>query len=320
MGLFFLFPSLLLTPFSDSATDYSPTLQDDAEAAANMTRVLIKALPRLITKHMGDAARLTELLTIPTLMNLELYLDLRMITVSGFPLCYFPLKNLASNISPRWKIQAYELLWDDLIKLFLKNSDPSVLAATLKSIVHLNGTEVLANTNSAKMAELEEAIFSAFRTLVIGRNVDTSTFDEDAVIALDAACSRIGMLISYRNISAAIDEESDGASAWSILLSVARRGSYGYRPEASVSLPLGNILSLRNAPVLLISFPLSQMVETAMETLSRHIFWRAKVDGDNDVKRNDLLDKREDLLDCLREYAIDTNSNALNSVKRTVRR
>lgn len=46
------------------------------------TRALIKALPKLFTKHQTDTSRMTELLKLPQLMRLDLYLEMRMMTVS----------------------------------------------------------------------------------------------------------------------------------------------------------------------------------------------------------------------------------------------
>ena len=48
----------------------------------DMTRALIKGLPRLFIKHQTDQNRISDILLIPTLMNLDLYLEMRMITVS----------------------------------------------------------------------------------------------------------------------------------------------------------------------------------------------------------------------------------------------
>ena len=51
----------------------------------DMTRALIKGLPRLFIKHQTDQNRISDVLLIPTLMNLDLYLEMRMITVSFVP-------------------------------------------------------------------------------------------------------------------------------------------------------------------------------------------------------------------------------------------
>lgn len=46
------------------------------------TRALIKALPQLFTKHQTDTPRMAELLKLPQFMRLDLYLEMRMMTVS----------------------------------------------------------------------------------------------------------------------------------------------------------------------------------------------------------------------------------------------
>ena len=51
----------------------------------DITRELIKGLPRLFIKHQTDQNRIADVLLIPTLMNLDLYLEMRMITVR--PIC-----------------------------------------------------------------------------------------------------------------------------------------------------------------------------------------------------------------------------------------
>lgn len=50
--------------------------------ANDITRELIKALPRLFIKYQTDQNRIANVLLIPTLMNLDLYLEMRMISVS----------------------------------------------------------------------------------------------------------------------------------------------------------------------------------------------------------------------------------------------
>ena len=46
-----------------------------------MTRELIEELPRLFAKYQADQNRIVVVLQLPTLMNLDLYLEMRMISV-----------------------------------------------------------------------------------------------------------------------------------------------------------------------------------------------------------------------------------------------
>jgi cohesin complex subunit SA-1/2 len=62
------------------------TVQGEEETVTNdITRALIKGLPGLFIKHQTDQNRIADVLLIPTLMNLDLYLEMRMITVSPTP-------------------------------------------------------------------------------------------------------------------------------------------------------------------------------------------------------------------------------------------
>jgi hypothetical protein len=51
-----------------------------------MTRTMTKTLPRLFARHQADRGRMADLLLIPSLLELDLYLDLRMTTVCSLPL------------------------------------------------------------------------------------------------------------------------------------------------------------------------------------------------------------------------------------------
>ena len=57
----------------------------------DITRELIKGLPRLFIKHQTDQNRIADVLVIPTLMNLDLYLEMRMITVRPIFSSYAPV-------------------------------------------------------------------------------------------------------------------------------------------------------------------------------------------------------------------------------------
>lgn len=200
-----------------------------------MTRILVKALPKLIAKHQTDVSRLADILSIPHLMSLEMYLDLRMVTVSP---CFLFVPRLRSLLTPIFSLlQAYETLWDDLTKVFLKNSESIVLGPAITAISYLLSSDTLANTNTAKYVELEDALFTSLRTAVDGRDVDSAGLNEDDVAALSSICMRIGLLYNYKDLGAAMDEDEGGkqSSGWAIILALGGRGSLGYKEESKVS-------------------------------------------------------------------------------------
>jgi len=58
--------------------------QGDLESAhIDITRSLIKTLPQLFAKYQTDESRMIEIIQLPQLMKLELYLEMRMLNVSA---------------------------------------------------------------------------------------------------------------------------------------------------------------------------------------------------------------------------------------------
>jgi hypothetical protein len=54
---------------------------EEDTVVSDTTRALIKSLPGLFAKHQTDEARIAVVLSIPLLMNLDLYLEMRMTAV-----------------------------------------------------------------------------------------------------------------------------------------------------------------------------------------------------------------------------------------------
>lgn len=179
----------------------------------DITRALIKGLPRLLMKHQTYQNRIANVLALPTLMNLDLYLEMRM------------MANYAS-------------LWDDITKQFLAHSEPGVLRAAIGALKHLLGAMSLSNQNNGKMLELEDELSSALRDAVAGREeIEVAGFDEDEVIVLGALCARLSELCGTRDMSAWMEEDEGGkqSSAWDIVSALVERGRLGYKEEAFVS-------------------------------------------------------------------------------------
>lgn len=111
-----------------------------------------------------------------------------------------------------------------------------MLNSALLTIRHLLDTAALANSNAAKVGELETALFGALRDAIDGRDVATAVFDEDELPTLEAACRRIGLLLAFRPAVGAMEEQDDADSptGWTLLLDLANRGSLGYVEEAQV--------------------------------------------------------------------------------------
>ncbi|KAF8062324.1 hypothetical protein FPV67DRAFT_1508040 [Lyophyllum atratum] len=242
----------------------------------DITRELIKGLPRLFIKHQTDQNRIADVLLIPTLMNLDLYLEMRMIT-------------------------GYGSLWDEVTKQFLSHSSLNVLTHAMAAIRHFMDATSLSNTNSTKILELEDELSTILRDTVAGRDeIEVASFSEDEVLSLSALCTRLAVLFGSRNMTAWIEEDEGGkqSSAWDILNALIERGRLGYKEEET-------------------------MIEQALHVLTLHIIWKGKYLTNDpeptpeDVRfKESLVTQREALLEKLVEYAVGTQSNTADNVKR----
>ncbi|KAJ7481621.1 hypothetical protein FB451DRAFT_132924 [Mycena latifolia] len=253
---------------------------EDETVTNDITRALIKGLPRLLMKYQTDQNRIANILTIPTLMNLDLYLEMRMIT-------------------------GYAGLWDDIMKQFLSQSAPNVLNVAVQAIMHLMAATSLSNTNSTKILELEDELSSALRDAVAGRDeIEVAGFDEDEVIALGALCTRLSELCGFRNMCAWMEEDEGGkqSSAWDIVSALVERGRLGYKEEAFMITQALDLLTKH----LMWKAQHLRMEGDSPEPSPEELRAREKIQ-----------EQRDSFLEKLTEYAVGTQSNTAEAVTRT---
>ncbi|KAI0031520.1 hypothetical protein K488DRAFT_51948 [Vararia minispora EC-137] len=245
---------------------------EEETVTSEITRALIKGIPRLFAKHQADEKRIGIVLLIPPLMNIELYLEMRMIT-------------------------AYENLWDDVAKQLLSHSSQTVVSNAVATVRHMMDATSLSNTNSTKIAELEDELVTSLRDIVAGREeLEITTFNEDEVLKLGAVCSRVAALTATRDMSIWMEEDEGGkqSSAWDIIAALAERGKLGYKEE-------------------------KQMVQQCIEVLNLHILWKARhlpnEPGESQA-RNSFIEQRQILLDKLVDFSLGTTSNTVDGVRR----
>ncbi|EAU84056.2 cohesin subunit [Coprinopsis cinerea okayama7 len=249
---------------------------DEENLLNDITRAFMKALPRLFIKYQADPYRIAEVLIIPPLLNLELYLEMRMIA-------------------------AYSNLWDDVIKQFMSHSSMAVLSNAMSAITHFMATTSLSNTNSTKILELEDELSSALHDAVAGREeIEVASFNEDEVLALAAICTRVSVLTGARNMSAWIDEDEGGkqSSAWNIISAIADRGRLGYKEEETMVEQALNVLTLH------------------MYWKAKGLLVATDPNAEENPYKEVLQEQRESLIDKLKEYAVGNQSNTVDGVKR----
>ncbi|KAG8773087.1 hypothetical protein FRC15_002275 [Serendipita sp. 397] len=253
---------------------------DDNASWDDITLALIKALPSLFIKHQTDAARISKVLAIPPLMNVGMYLELRM-------------------------INAYEALWDDVSKQFLTHSSPNVIRRAVSSIRHMLFTASLRNINKKKFAELEEELASSLRRLVgTGRaslkSLETANLNNDRLHTLSTTIYRSAAILSVKDMSAWL-EDDDGGKALRILditTSVIERAKLGHKNEDHV---------IEQAISILFSYILwKSHGVTAADGSS----------AEGHALQQALKQLRDPILQNLTEYVIGENSQVTQDVKR----
>lgn len=183
-------------------------------------------------KHQTDESRISDVLLIPQLMNLDMYLEMRMVTVRSVWCSAASLASLTSH-----NVQAYTSLWEDVTKQFLSHSSPVVLANAVATIRRMMEATSLSKTNSTKILELEDELSTSLRDAIAGRDeIEVATFTEDEVLSLGAICARLAALSGIRDMTSWMVEDEGGkqSSAWDIVSALAERGRLGYKEEETV--------------------------------------------------------------------------------------
>ncbi|KIK67211.1 hypothetical protein GYMLUDRAFT_93035 [Collybiopsis luxurians FD-317 M1] len=259
------------------------TRKDDNSTSESITQALIKALPRLFIKYQTDENRIIDVLTLPTLMNLEVYLEMR-------------------------ETNAYISLWSDVAKQFLTHTSSYVITTAVQTMIsHLLANTALSNINSEQILELEDQLATSLRDTVAGpapppssesessvvaRDIEICLLTEDEVITLTSVILRLRSLAQYRDLTSWMEESEGGkrSSAWDVLSAVSERARLSLDGEG-------------------------EMLQQCIQLLTLHIMWKSKrllsgVGADplpeevND--RDNLFSKRSALLEKLVEYAVGT--------------
>ncbi|KIJ64745.1 hypothetical protein HYDPIDRAFT_28110 [Hydnomerulius pinastri MD-312] len=249
---------------------------EEETVVSDITRALIKGLPRLFIKYQTDETRISDVLLIPPLMNLDLYLEMRV-------------------------MNAYTSLWDDVSKQFLSHSSQAVLTKAVSTIRHFMAATSLTNTNSTKILELEDELATQLRDAVAGREeIEVASFTEDEVLALGAVCARICALAGSRDICSWMEEDEGGkqSSAWDIVCALVERGRLGYKEEERMIEQGLHLLGLH------------------IIWKTRGLPDAKDASPDSEKFRDTLREQRDSLLEKLVEYVVGQQSNTAEGVKR----
>ncbi|KAF8752143.1 STAG domain [Rhizoctonia solani] len=249
---------------------------EDESVTADITRALMKALPRLFAKVQTDEKRVGDVLLLPQYMNLDMYVELR-------------------------ETPAYEQLWNDVTKQFFSHSTPTVLRHVVSVIQQFTQTTSLANTNALKILELEDELATSVRQLLAGREeLDIVTFTEDEVHALSAFVLRLHTLYGVRDMTAWMEEDDTGkvSRLVDVLGALSERGRLGYKEEEMM---MNESLQLL---VLYVAWK-ARLLQTS-----------PMAEDDRTKAYEELKEIRDALTERLVQFSVGTQTNTIEGVKR----
>ncbi|KAH8981938.1 hypothetical protein EDB86DRAFT_2973582 [Lactarius hatsudake] len=227
--------------------------------------------------------------------------DITRALIKSLPLLFTKHQTDEARIAVMRMTAAYASLWDDVTKQFTSHSSPVVLSHAVAVVRHLMDATSLSNTNNTKILELEDKLATSLRDAVAGRDeLEIASFTEDEVLLLGAICARLSTLAGARDMSSWMEEDEGGkqSSAWDIISALLDRGRLGYKEEEA-------------------------MIDQALNVLTLHVIWKARrlptevqPTPDDTRLRESFLEQRETLLKRLVEYAVGSQSNTTDGVRR----
>ncbi|CAG8768177.1 2621_t:CDS:2, partial [Acaulospora morrowiae] len=217
-----------------------------------------------------DAVRVAEVLRIPQIMDLSVYSDLRM-------------------------QKAYELLVEDIKKLFLKHTHPVVLNNASSTFQYMRQYKTFASVVETCLGELQEEVTKIFLDECGKYDLLEMDLSSDQVHSLSVALSRLEQLITVVNV---VEENNENQSeVYKFIIKLVERGSLGNSDE-------------------------EKMVTSAINFLWYYLLWKVENISSKEHAKDvtsDFLDefivKRDQIVKILLEVGVDMSSKSLSDVK-----
>lgn len=151
-----------------------------------LSRHLVQSLPKLLPKHLEDPNRMTQLATLPTLMNLDVYMELR-------------------------AEKEYENLLETLARVYLGATSTELLKNCADSLQHLSKNTNLNEINQLHLGELKEAVVNQVREACKGKDLVTCNYTPSLLHAVSVSMLRLSCLVNFCDATTAM-EDSQGTS------------------------------------------------------------------------------------------------------------
>lgn len=195
---------------------------DDAfweENKNEISRHLVQALPKLLSKHSDDTTRMSQLVCIPALMNLSVFSELR-------------------------AEKQYEELLETLSRVYLGAISTDLLTNCADSLQHMTKNTGLLEINNIHFTELKEAVVNQVREACNGKDLVTAHYTPALIHSISVSMLRLACLINFIDATAAMeDSQGMGTNVIEYVGALIDRATYGYEKEQHISQSALTIIS-----------------------------------------------------------------------------
>jgi cohesin complex subunit SA-1/2 len=187
-------------------------------------------------------------------------------------------------------------------------------------MMHMLEATTLSTTNTAKFLELEEELANSLRDAVAGREeLEVASLTDDETRTLASICARLAVLCKSRDMTTWMEEDEGGkqSSVWNIISALLERATLGYEEEEKVLIHL----FITEFVLIAISCCMTQMMVDCIDILAMHVIWRFGAfasSPDDSAVREDVIAKRDALLEKFTDFAVGANSRVCEEAKRAV--
>ena len=184
-----------------------------------LSRHLVQSLAKLLPKHLDDTNCMTQLVTLPTLMNLNVYVELR-------------------------AEKEYENLLETLTRVYLGGILTDLLVNCADSLQHLSKNTSLNELNQLHLGELKDAVVNQVREACSGKDLVTCNYTPALIHSVSVSMLRLSCLINFCDATAAM-EDSQGTSmnVLEYAGALAERAAFAKKEEKNISIYALSILS-----------------------------------------------------------------------------
>ncbi|KAI8387466.1 hypothetical protein BD560DRAFT_382586 [Blakeslea trispora] len=189
------------------------------EGKNELSRHLVQTLPKLLTKHFDEVHRMQQLVTIPTLMNLQVYIELR-------------------------AEKEYDALLEILNRVYLSAISNDLLKNCAEALCHVMNNTQLMEVNRSFMDELQTAVVQQVREACSGKDLVTANYTSALIHSISVGLLRLERLMNFADGTSALDDtQGMSMSVLDHVGALVDRAAFGSKEEKGISLSAMAILA-----------------------------------------------------------------------------